>query len=68
MIETVFSNIGNIFTTMWLWIAQINNRLPFLTVALGVFLVYTLMRFIVIPLLKPGVGRSDSVTKKKEEK
>lgn len=48
---------------------MINAKIPFLTIALGIFLVSTIMRFIVYPMLKPDLrAGSDSVRKPKKEK
>ena len=65
MIDTVFSDFGNIFTAIWNWISSINEKIPFLDIALGLFLVSTIMRFIVFPMLKPR--GSDSVKRKDKE-
>lgn len=69
MINTIFSNISSIFDAIWNWITQINEKIPFLTIALGVFLVYSLSRFFIMPLLKDGLkASSDSVKKDRGKK
>lgn len=69
MINTIFSNISSIFDTIWNWIIQINEKIPFLTIALGIFLVYSLSRFFIMPLLKDGLkASSDSVKKDRGKK
>ena len=65
MIETVFNDFGNIFSAIWEWITSINQKIPFLDIVLGLFLVSTIMRFIVFPMLKPR--GSDSVKQKDKE-
>lgn len=68
MINTILSSIGNVITTCFLWVTQINEQLPFLTVALGVFLVYSLSRFFIYPMFKNGFRRgSDSVKERDKE-
>lgn len=69
MIDTIFLEFDRIFTVIWNWLAQINEEIPFLTIALGIFLASTIMRFIVFPMLKPDLrAGSDSVKPKKERK
>ena len=65
MIETVFNDFGTIFSSIWEWITSLNQKIPFLDIALGLFLVSTIMRFIVFPMLKPR--GSDSVKRKDKE-
>lgn len=69
MINTIFSDISRIFDVVWNWVTQINEKVPFLTIALGIFLVYSLSRFFIMPLLKDGLkASSDSVKKDRGKK
>lgn len=62
MINTIFSSISLIFDSVWNWVMMINEKVPFLTIGLGVFLVYSLSRFFIKPLFKDGFkAGSDSV-------
>lgn len=48
---------------------MINDRIPFITVCLGLFLVATLSRFFIMPFLKDGLKKgSDSAEKKGNDK
>lgn len=60
MINDVIAMFATIFSRIWDFAEQINEEVPFLTIAIGLFLVYSLFRFIIMPMLKPSVGGSDS--------
>lgn len=69
MINTVFSEIGRIFTVLWSDLEMINQKVPIITICLGLFLVATLARFFIMPFLKDGLkSGSDSAKKKGKEK
>lgn len=69
MINTIFEQIARIFTVLWNDLTMINVKVPVISIALGIFLVATLSRFFIIPMLKDGLkANSDSAEKKKGKK
>ena len=68
MIETVFLQINRVINQCILWCIAIDEKIPFLKIFLGVFLVYQLARFFIWPMMKSGsdkVEKPDARSKKK---
>lgn len=69
MINTIFSSLNNAITTLWGYLVRIDNQVPVLKIALGLFLVIQLSRFFIMPMFKGlFVKGSDSVKEEKVKK
>lgn len=68
MINTVFTEIGRIFSVLWADLELINQKVPVITICLGLFLVATLSRFFILPFLKDGFKAGSDNAKKKGNK
>lgn len=68
MINTIFESISECIDFMWAQLLRINQKVPLLTIALGIFLVSTLSRFFIMPLLKDGLKSGSDGYRKKTKK
>ena len=65
MIDTIFEKVSDIISEVFDWVSALNTNTHFLDIAIGVFVIFSVIRFFILPLLKGGVGKSDSVKKKR---
>lgn len=69
MINQAFTWLNTCISAVWNWIIAIDNQVDYLKIFLALFLVYSLARFFIMPLMKTAIGqsRSDSVRKIRKE-